>query len=188
MATTTTYAPSPEIAATFVGRDNSADLSPRLVGERWPRDFDGIAAGPELLAAREIFIEKTIPILLAAVPAFRPANGGASFVASLAKARAGAADAFDLIHNLTMAETPGEIAFRVQRAESAKIHSEIKARMAKASLESAAKVEEIKIKWPQLASETIDTYRRRIWDKLDALSEIHRKGNLAPFEPSRVGL
>jgi hypothetical protein len=184
----TTHVPAPKIAATFVERDNTADLSPRLVGERWPRDLNGNAAGPELLAARENWIEKTIPILLAAVPSFRPASGGASFVASLAKARAGAAEAFDLIHNLTMAETPAEIAFRVQRVESAKIASEVQARMAKARLESAAKIEEIKIKWPQLASESIETYRRRIWDKLDAISDIHTKGNLAPFNPNAVGL
>jgi len=186
--TATSHVPAPKIAATFVGRDNLSDLSPRLDTERWPRDFNGSAAGPEILAARENFIEKAIPILIASVPGFRPASGGQSFVTALAKARAGAAEAFDLIHNLTMDETPKEIAFREQRAKSAQVAAEIQARMAKARLESAAKVEEIKIKWPQLASESSDTYRRRIWDKIAAIRDIHTKGNLAPFNPNDCGL
>ena len=188
MSTTTHIPVPPKLATTFAGRDNSADLSPRLETERWPRDLDGNHAGPELLAARETYIDKLIPILITTIPAFRPANGGQPLVTALAKARLGAAEAFDLVHGLSMAETPQEIAFREQRAHSAKVAAEIQARMAAARLAAAAKVAEIKEKWPQLASETIEVYRRRIWQHLDALTKIHTKGNLAPFNPSSFGL
>ena len=181
---TTTHIPAPKLATTFAGRDNSADLSPRLVTERWPRDLDGNHAGPELLAARETYIEKLIPMI------FRtPINAtGANVAAALAGARKVALEAFDQVRGLSMAETPAEIAFRTQREQSAKVAAEIQARMAAARLEAAAKVAEIKEKWPQLASETIEVYRRRIWQHLDALTKIHTKGNLAPFNPSAVGL